>query len=151
MFSKILSALFALLLSIFLFNFTTTAQEESVSATASNLIKVNLPRNAARLSAASVPAEVNQVLERIVASGGSEIRQGEREVLAWTNNYKKSNAPVLIKQLTDNLQAAGWTYKFGGENDGVTVFGVFSDAPKKRVSSGFTLFRTTRSSGLGPN
>lgn len=132
MFGKTLPALFALILLTILFNFTATAQEESVPAAASDLIAVNLPRNAARLSAASVPAEVNQALERIVASGGSEIRQGGREVLAWTNNYKKSNAPVLIKQLTDNLQTAGWTYEVGGENDGITVFGVFSERESER-------------------
>jgi len=121
MFSKTIPTLFALLLLTFLLSFTATAQEESVPAAASDLIAVNLPGNAARLSAGSVPAEINQALERIVASGGSEIRQGDTEVLAWTRGFRKRDAPALIKQLTDNLQAAGWIYKFGGENDGVTA------------------------------
>lgn len=138
-FGKTLSALFTFFLTL-TFNFAATAQEESVPAAASNLIKVNLPRNAARLSAASVPAEVGQALEKIVASGGDKLRQGETEVLAWTRGFKKRDAPGLIKQLSDNLRTAGWTYEAGGENDGVTVFAVFSDAPKKRVVVGFYTF-----------
>ncbi len=104
------------------------------------MTEAKLPTGAARILPPNVPAEVNQALEKIIASGGDKIRQGETEVLAWTKNYKKLNAPVLIKQLTDNLQTAGWTYEVGGENQGLTVFSLFRRTPQKRAVVGFYTF-----------
>lgn len=122
------------------------AAQESVSAAASELVRVSLPANAERLSAGSVPAEVNQALAKIIASGGAGIRQGESEVLAWTKGYRKRDAPNIIRQLTANLQKAGWEYevggenKDGGENEGVIVFSLVRTAPQKRGIVGFYTF-----------
>jgi len=140
MYCKIISKLFLFVFILTTVVSTAPAQEDAVPIGSSELINAKLPANASRLTEASIPAEVNQALGKIVASGGGKIRQGETEVLAWTKNYRKSNAPVLIKQLTANLQAAGWTYNFGGENEGVTIFSVFSDVPKKRAVVGFYTF-----------
>lgn len=114
--------------------------QESIPVAASNLVGVNLPANAARLNEVNVPAEVGQALEKLVAAGGDKIRRGESEVLAWTRGYKKSNAPTLIKQLSANLQTAGWTFEVGGENQGVMVFSVFRATPQKRAVIGFYTF-----------
>jgi hypothetical protein len=45
----------------------------------------------------------------------------------------------LIKQISTNLQNAGWEYEVGGENEGVTVFSATSNSTK-RVVIGFYTF-----------
>lgn len=111
--------------------------QETVSVNNSGLVNAKLPANASRLTEGNVPAEITDALSKLIAAGGDRIRQGETEVLAWTTNYKKANASNIIRQLTANLQSAGWNYEVGGENQGVTVFSVTSDAPKKRLMIGF--------------
>ena len=114
--------------------------QESVPVGSSELVGARLPANASRITDSTIPSEVSDALDKIVASGGTGLQKGATEVLAWTKGYKKLNAPNLIKQLTANLQTAGWTYEVGGENDGVTVFAVMTDAPKKRAVVGFYTF-----------
>lgn len=138
-YSKFTHKLFLLvLLSIALIS--NASAQESVAVSSSELVGAFLPANALRVNKSNVPPEVNEALEKIVASGGAGLRKGETEVLAWTNNYKKRDAPNLIKQLTANLQTAGWTYEKDGERDGVTVFAMYSESPKKRAVVGFYTF-----------
>ena len=116
------------------------AQGETVAAAKSNLTAINLPTGAVRVVESSVPAEINTALEKLVAAGEGKIRQGNQEVLAWTNGYKKSNAPALIKQVTGNLQTSGWTYEVGSQDNDLTVFSVLRSAPTKRALLGFYTF-----------
>jgi hypothetical protein len=128
LFAAMLTAMFSIILG-----------QETVPVCNSELVNAKLPANASRVTEANVPAEVNDALGKLIAEGGDKIRQGETEVLAWTNGFKRSNAPSLIKQITANLQNAGWDYEVGGENDGVTVFSATSNSAK-RVVIGFYTF-----------
>ncbi len=120
--------------------FSSALAQESISVSESSLVGADLPLDAARLTEGNVPSEVNEALGKMIAAGGNQIRQGDTEVLAWTKNYRKSNAPALIKQLTSNLKTEGWNYENGGENQGVTIFSVECDTPNKRVVVGFYTF-----------
>lgn len=144
MFKKNFMSLFAIFTVVFVFNLTAQAQETE-SAVSSNLTAVSLPANAQRVLPASVPSEIAQTLEKIVAGGGGKLRQGKTEVLVWGDaSYKKANAPTIINRLTDTLKVAGWKYEVGGSEDGVTLFSVFKDAGSRRALSAFTGRRTTR-------
>jgi len=137
MFKKNFTSLFALFTVVSIFNFTAQAQEIE-SAVSSNLTAVSLPANAQRVLPASVPSEIAQTLEKIVAGGGGKLRQGETEVLVWGDaSYKKANAPTIINRLTDTLKVAGWKYEVGGSEDGVTLFSAFKDAGNRRAVVGF--------------
>ncbi len=137
MFKKNFTSLLALFTVVSIFNFTIQAQEIE-SAVSSNLTAVSLPANAQRVLPASVPSEIAQTLEKIVAGGGDKLRQGESEVLVWGGaHYKKANAPTIINRLTDTLKVAGWKYEVGGSEDGVTMFSAFKDAGSRRAVIGF--------------
>jgi hypothetical protein len=131
------SLFFVLFGLISIFNFTASAQETE-SAANSALTEAKLPSGAVRILPGSVPAEINQGLEKIVAAGEGKIVQGDSEVLAWTGaGYKKSNAANLMKQIQSNLQAKGWSYETGEKTDEVTVFSALRETPKKQGVLGF--------------
>ncbi len=116
----------------------TQAQVETVAAAQSNLTGVTLPTGALRVQAQSVPPEINQTLEKLVAVGAGKLRRGDREVLAWSGaGYKKAQAASLLAQLQNNLQATGWTYEIGANDSGVTIFSVVKDKPSRRTVLGF--------------
>ncbi len=119
--------------------FSIALGQETVAVSSSELVNAKLPANASRVTEPNIPAEVNDALGKLIAAGGDKIRQGETEVLAWTNGFKKSNASNLITQMTANLQNSGWDYEAGGENEGVTVFSATSNSAK-RVVIGFYTF-----------
>src|SRR5262245_9901265 len=93
---------------IILISAAVFAQEETVPAASSDLTGASLPAGAVRVVEGHVPAEISETLDKLVAMGKGKIAGGEREVLAWTENFKKSNGPALAKKLTSGLQAAGW-------------------------------------------
>jgi hypothetical protein len=137
MFKRSSLFLFVLFGLISIFNFTASAQETE-SAANSALTEAKLPSGAVRILPGSVPAEINQGLEKIVAAGEGKIVQGDSEVLAWTGaGYKKSNAANLMKQIQSNLQAKGWSYETGEKTDEVTVFSALRETPKKQGVLGF--------------
>ncbi len=140
LYRNIIQKLFTLIFCVGLACASNVAAQETVPAVKSNLTAVNLPPNAVRMNEQSVPAEVNDALAKMIAAGGAGVRQGESEVLAWTDNYNKRDAPKLISQLTANLQNAGWEYEVGGESEGVTVFSLVRSAPQKRGIIGFYTF-----------
>lgn len=119
--------------------FSIALGQETVPVGNSELVNAKLPANASRVTEANIPAEVNDALRKLIAAGGDKIRQGDTEVLAWTNSYKRSNASNLIKQITSNLQNAGWDYEVGDENEGVTIFSATNESAK-RVVIGFYTF-----------
>jgi hypothetical protein len=137
MLKKNLLSLFVLFTAIFIFDAAAQAQETKVAAS-SNLTNVSLPANGQRVLPASVPVEITQTLEKIVAAGNGKVRQGDTEVLVWAGaNYKRANAPAIINRLTGTLKADGWTYEVGGSEEGVTVFSALKDGEQRRAVVGF--------------
>lgn len=131
-------SLLAITFVISLFSITAQAANELEPAVSSNLTAVSLPANAHHILPRSIPAEVTQTLEKIVAAGNGKVRQGETEVLVWAGaNYKKANASTIIYRLTDTLKVAGWKYEVGGQENGVTVFSLLREAGNRQVLIGF--------------
>jgi hypothetical protein len=118
---------------------TAKAQDnETEPARSSALVGSAVPANARRVLPRSVPAEVNETLEKIVAAGNGKVRQGETEVLVWAgSSYKKSNAPQITRQLQSAWKADGWMFEAGGEQDGVTLFSLLKDGAERRAVIGF--------------
>lgn len=137
MFMKTLRASLALLSSV-LFLAANARAQETVAAASSTVTQAQLPAGAERVSAGSVPAEINSALTKIVEAGGGKIVRGNSEVLAWSGaGYSKADAPSLMRQLQGSLRAKGWTYEEAGREGEVTVFSVARDAPTRRAVLGF--------------
>lgn len=137
MYMKTLRASLALLSSV-LFLAAGARAQETVAAASSTVTQAQLPAGAERVSAGSVPAEINSALTKIVEAGGGKIVQGDSEVLAWSGaGYSKADAPSLMRQLQGSLRAKGWTYEEAGREGEVTVFSVAREAPTRRAVLGF--------------
>jgi hypothetical protein len=134
---KKLPAIIPLILLLAAANLSARAQETEVAAN-SNLTGVALPANARRVLSASVPAQVAQTLEKLVAASDGQLRQGDSEVLVWSGaNFRKANAPAIITRLSGNLKNAGWQYDESGSQDGVTIFSAFKNGAQRRGVIGF--------------
>lgn len=137
MFKKIPAILFVLFSAIFIFN-TSAAAQETEAAASSDLTGVALPAGANRILPGSVPAEVTQVFDKIIAAGGGKVRKGATEVLVWAGaDYKKANAPAIVNRLTGTLKNAGWQYSVEGEESGMIVFSAFKEGAPRRAVVGF--------------
>lgn len=113
------------------------AADETEPATSSILTAISLPANAHRVLPSHIPGEVQQTLEKLIASSNGKVRQGETEVLIWTGaNYKKAAAPHLIDRLTNTLKMDGWKYE-GAQENGVTFFGLVKESGNRRALLGF--------------
>ena len=134
---KYLAVLFVLFSAVFTFSPATRAQE-SETASESKLLQIMLPENAQRVLPQSVPAEVSQVFDKVIAAGGGKLRQGETEVLLFAGaGYKKTNAASLVNRFTGAVKNAGWKYKVEGEENGVTLFSAVQESPRRRGIVGF--------------
>ncbi|MEZ5424719.1 MAG: hypothetical protein R2747_00515 [Pyrinomonadaceae bacterium] len=132
---KKLSAIAIILLS---FTLTRAQNEETEPAGRSNLTGINLPGGTLRVRDGSVPVEISEGLEKLVAEGGGKIVQGEKEILAWMDaGYKKANAANLLSQIEANLEKAGWTFEVSGKEGEVTVFSVIRETPAPRALLGY--------------
>src|SRR3954470_20729717 len=108
MFKKNLAALFVLFSAVFIFSSAVNAQETE-TATRSNLTGIALPAGANRVLPGSVPAEINDTFDKIIAAGNGKVQKGGTEVLVWAGtDYKKANAVGIVSRLTSTLQTAGW-------------------------------------------
>lgn len=137
MFKKIPAILLVLFSAVFVCSFNARAQE-SEEAASSNLTGIALPAGANRLLPGSVPAEVSDAFDKIIAAGGGKVRRGNSEVLVWAgSNYKKANAPATVSRLVATLKAAGWQYSVEGEEGGMTVFAAFKEGAPRRAVVGF--------------
>lgn len=125
------TVIFTIILSTFVL------AQETVPAQDSTLAGISLPSGAARVNEGHVPAEITDALDKLVAAGNGKVRSGDREVLAWTENFKKSNAQALIKKFTANLQASGWSYELGGTEGDLAVFTMTRTDPERRALAGF--------------
>lgn len=107
---------------------------ETEAATESQLLQIMLPSNAQRVLPQSVPAEITQTLEKVVATGNGKFQKGETEVLLWAGNgYKKSNASSIVNRLTGSMKTAGWQYLVQGEENGITIFMAIKDSPRRAI------------------
>jgi len=140
MLKKSLRVLLTLLCAAFVVGSVSAQETKEVYEPAANssVTSAKLPTGALRVTPESVPPEINQGLEKIVEAGEGKLVEGEREILAWTENgYTKAKAADLIAQLENNLSASGWKYEVGGREGDVTFFTVFKESPKRRAVVGF--------------
>jgi hypothetical protein len=137
MFKKNLAALFVLFSAVFIFSSAVNAQETE-TATRSNLTGIALPAGANRVLPGSVPAEINDTFDKIIAAGNGKVQKGGTEVLVWAGtDYKKANAVGIVSRLTSTLQTAGWKYSVEGNEGGLTVFSAFKEGAARRTIVGF--------------
>jgi hypothetical protein len=124
--------------AVFLLNADAAAQ---VGAPDSRLIGARLPEGAVRVADADVPAEIRETLAKLIALGGDKVRQGEFEVLLWTNanGYRKSNAPKIICRIVENLQSVGWNYAVGEQQKDFTIFSSMNMSVKRGVMGFFAV------------
>lgn len=130
--------LFAIISTLFLVNSTFAQNDEGLEgAVSSNLTNISLPTGAMRVLPDSIPAEVNETLEKIIAQSNRQLQQGETEVLIWMeNNLKKTGKTTIINRLTDSLKVDGWQYEVAEEN-GVSIFSLLKDGKQRRAIIGF--------------
>jgi len=137
MFKRSLSAILVLFSAVFIFSSNVFAQDAEAAAS-SNLTGVALPAGANRLLPGSVPAEITEVFDKIIAASGGKVRKGDSEVLVWGGEgYKKANATATVDRLVSSLKAAGWTYSVEGEESGMIVFSAFKEGAQRRAVVGF--------------
>jgi len=130
-------------LSAFIFIILISASafaQETTAVNSSDLTGIALPAGAVRVNEGHIPAEITQSLDKLVAAGEGKVRAGEREALAWTENYKRGNALAIAKKITTNLAASGWTYEVGAQDSELTVFTLTRTTPEKRALVGFYTF-----------
>lgn len=128
--------LFTLLFSLLLVSFSFAQEFEP--AVSSKLTATSLPANAGRLSPASVPADISNTLEKLVAAGEGTLRQGDSEVLVWNGKeYEKVGKATTVNRLMDTMKVAGWKYEVTAEENGVTFFALVKENPKRRGLMGF--------------
>lgn len=113
------------------------AQKETEPATASAITATQIPNGAVRVLPESMPGEISQAFEKLIAAGEGKIVAGDREVLAWMDGYKQSNASALMKQVQKQLQVGGWIYEVGGGDDEFEVFSLLKEQPNRRAVLGF--------------
>lgn len=122
---------------IFLAFSISFAQEETEPASSSAITGTQIPSGARRVLPSSYPGEINEAFEGLVSASNGKVVPGEREVLAWTRNYKKSNSANYIKKIQTALQANGWQYETSGRDGDLEVFYLFTEQPVRRAVLGF--------------
>lgn len=129
------------LLFTFLFSLSAASfsfAQEIEPAASSKLTSTSLPKNASRLSPASVPADISNTLEKLVAAGEGKLRQGGSEVLVWNGKeYEKIGKAGTVNRLMDTMKMAGWRYEVTAEENGVTFFALVRENPKRQGLMGF--------------
>src|SRR5215204_447524 len=109
MLKETLATLVILIAAVLAFGPAVAARaQETESAAESRLLEVMVPANAQRVAPASVPAEFNEMFERVAAAGGGKLRRGDSEVLLWAGpGYRRANAPGLVGRLAGAIRNAG--------------------------------------------
>lgn len=134
MFTKKLTALLFLLMFVCLFD--VQAQDDTEPTTVSNVADAVLPWGAQRVLPEKVPAEVNDVFEKMLAEGGGKIAGGAREVLLWE---AKQNAAKIRSELQTNLRKESWQYETAGRESDVEFFSLLKDAPRRAILGFFAV------------
>ena len=120
-----LTKIIALLFLTALFGVAVLAQtdESTEPTTASSVADANVPSGAQRILPGKVPAEFNELFDKLLAEGGGKIASGSREVLAWQGNYKnRSKAETIKAELATNFRKEGWAFATAAsEGDDIVV------------------------------
>jgi hypothetical protein len=120
-----LTKIIALLFLIALFGVAVLAQadEGTEPTTASNVADAILPWGAQRILPGKVPAEFNELYDKLLAEGGGKIASGSREVLAWQGTYKnRSKAETIKTELEMNFRKEGWAFATAASEGDVELF-----------------------------
>ena len=137
MLKKLLFA-FLLVMTASAFGLEAMAQaNETFPVQKSALALTGLPSGALKVREESVPVEIKETLAKIVAEGGSRVKQGNSEVIIWTGNYKNSGGPQMIRNLEGALKNSGWEYEIGEKNSEFVLFSLFRAEPTRRALVGF--------------
>lgn len=124
-----LSAIFCFAANVF-----AQSDESTEPTTVSSVTDVVLPWNAKRVLPDKVPAEFNDVFEKLLAEGKGKLVGGPREVLVWEGNYKnKSKASAIETELKKNFGKEGWTFETAASEGDVEIFGLAKEESKKVV------------------
>lgn len=122
---------------VLLFSICALGQGEIAPVDRSELLGVGLPAGALRMCDASVPTEISDVLEKLVAQSEGQLRPGGREVLLWTgSDLKNAGAKSIVKQLTGSLSGEGWQYQIGGTDNNITLFSLLKNGDHPRAVIG---------------
>lgn len=116
------------------------AQNVNAAAT-SQLAGMPLPPYTMRLEPEAVPHEVNDALQSMMESGGSDVRRGRTEVLGWSGHgYSKAHAKEWKARVAAALSKAGWEYeeseKVNGAQ-GTTMVSALKTTPTRKALVGF--------------
>ncbi|PYT01567.1 MAG: hypothetical protein DMF63_01605 [Acidobacteria bacterium] len=97
-----------------------------------------MPKGAERILPDSVPVEFGQAFDKLLAEGQGKIEGRDREVLAWSGNYKTAaNISNLTNQLQKNFRGAGWQYEALERNGDLQVFSLIKQGSPNRLVLGF--------------
>ena len=109
---------------------TARAQVKTEQARTSNFVKIWLPSDAEEITPETVPAQIKQVLGKVVADAGrGKFKQYDTQVLMWRGAaFKKAGADVIIKSLTEKFKKMEYRYEAGKMLDGVTPFRIDDDS-----------------------
>jgi hypothetical protein len=137
MIRKNITALFILYATVFVAG-SAWAQNGSVAVQSSEITAASLPKGAERLSPESIPAEFNQVFDNFLQEGTGKFTGGDREVIAWTGNFKSAaNVAKSISQTETNFRNAGWQYEPQGKSGDIQIFTLLKTGSSRRVVFGF--------------
>ena len=126
---RITSVFITLLVLAFMFTSNAWAQVKTERAVTSNFVKVWLPSDAEEITSATVPAQITQLLVKIVSDAGrGKLKQYDTQVLIWRGAaFKKTGADAIIKSLREKFKKMEYRYEAGETVDGVTPFRIDDD------------------------
>lgn len=115
--------------------FAAPIKAQKIETAFSALSEVRLSGAGLLLPEDRIPAELNDVLGKLVVRFGTgKFRQGASEVIVWTGtDYRQSNAARIFKQFVDDLQSGGWNYAAGEKNAKFTVFNLLNTSDRRLI------------------
>jgi hypothetical protein len=130
MLGRMTSAFISLLGLALMFTSDARAQVKTERAVTSNFVKVWLPSDAEEITPETVPAQITQVLGKVVADAGrGRFKQYDTQVLIWRGAaFRKAGADAIIKSLTEKFKKMEYRYEAGEAADGVTPFRIDDDS-----------------------
>ena len=114
-----------------------TVGDETVAVSDSRLAGINFPNGARRVREQSIPTEIKDTFNKLIAVGGDKIRQGGSEVVVWEGNYASAKGTQMIKNLETILKNSGWEYEVGAKENDFVLFSLFKAEPTRRALVGF--------------
>ena len=106
------------------------AQVKTERAVTSSFVKVWLPSDAEEITPETVPAQIRQALEKVVADAGrGKFKQYDTQVLVWRGAaFRKAGAGAIVKSLLEKFKKMEYRYEAGKTANGVTPFRIDDDS-----------------------